>query len=275
MKRLVSLFLSLSLLFSTVIISNAEEYSPGKEDYLTYYNNYYSLYENEYKTAYTSYNASLDALAQKVKEANITSIGQINMIKSFLTEISTQRYNFFGDRTTPGKSRYVVPDLRNKMFAAADNKDYKTAIKYCNDLTAAINARITFLNGLKDRVDGFKIPEPTSSMGSVSMNITKVKNESSHEFNIKITNNTDFPISKWVLKFDYDGKITNVYLDGARIKFKAKGNTYTIEPKNKHSSIYTIPAKTTITLYGEGENVGSKITNASIFDESITMTLNK
>jgi hypothetical protein len=138
-------------------------------DYRTRFNQYAALYRNTYVSCYESYNASLDDLADRIRSVEITTQAQANRIFAFLKEIRSENRDFFGTRSTPGKSRYDVLHYRSAMHTSAASKNYETAILLLDHLIGLINDRISFLMEQTEKIATFDVDTGSNNpYGSIS-----------------------------------------------------------------------------------------------------------
>jgi hypothetical protein len=217
-------------------------------------------------------------LASRIKAANIESDEQLALIEAFLLDLKARRANFFGTRATVGKSRYVVPQLRSEMSAAFSNKDYTTAYAKCTELINAIHERINYLGTMRTLIDGFEIPEAPqqTNTAKVSFEVTRNDNNAYHEFMIVLRNDSDNEINNWSLQFKYNGGISNIWCNGSGMNFSNLGDEmYSVAPQNANQAAYKIPAHSSVTLQGNGNPVGTGVTNATFSGKAITVTFTK
>lgn len=250
----------------------------ARTEFKAYYSSYIGLYNGTYVPAYEAYNASLTALANRIKAANIETDEQLALIEAFLLDLKARRANFFGTRATVGKSRYVVPQLRSEMSAAFSNKDYTTAYSKCTELINAIHERINYLGAMRTLIDGFEIPEAPqqTNTAKVSFEVTRNDNNAYHEFMIVLRNDSDNEINNWSLQFKYNGGISNIWCNGSGMNFSNLGNEmYSVAPQNANQAAYKIPAHSSVTLQGNGNPVGTGVTNATFSGKAITVTFTK
>ena len=273
MKKLISFALSLTLLLSLAVTSVFAA-QKTKEDYLTVYNDYKTFYENDYVTAYTLYNKSLSGLAEGILAADIKTQAQADRILTFLNHIKETKTSFFGTRDTVNKSRYIVPELRGKMTDAAAKENYAEAVNFCGKLKDAVAERIGVLNDLSSEISSFDVIEAAPA-ASAKFSVNTGYSKYFYEFTIIITNDSDTPITDWTLLFDYDGTINTVWVNGSGMTLSKKGKTFSISANNQYQSAYTIPANSSLTIQGNGNSVGTAVSNATLSGQSISMSFIK
>ena len=124
-------------------------------------------------------------------------------------------------------------------------------------------------------VSGSVDPEDPEEPDTVSSEliVDQVYSASAYSFIIKIHNPTSEPISNWDLRFAYNGTINTIWADGSAIKLTKKNGTFTVKPQDKWQAAYTIPANSTLILSGNGGTVGTALSNATLSDTVIPMTL--
>ena len=192
----------------------------------------------------------------------------------FLKAIKTRRNAFFGDRETPGTSRYIVPRLREAMYAAEKAEDFQSAYAYCDQLIKAVQARVAILNSLANSRRDFQIIEDAKPNVSVVFTVT---NESAwwYDFSLVVTNNSDQPLEAWTLQLSIDGHInyarptsggynafgTFTYSAGYINKFE--NNVFELAPEDQWQGGYVIPAGGSVTFVGNGSKING-ITGATI-----------
>jgi hypothetical protein len=152
LKRILSFFFAAALLVSLCAPASAEY---TWTYFHTIYGNYSELYRDSYVPMYHSYNESLDELADWIRSAEITTQEQVDIIFAFLHEIKSEKNYFYGDRDTPGTSRYDVPLYRNAMHEAIVNKDCDTAVYYLQCLTTSISDRTDFIQYEINKINDF------------------------------------------------------------------------------------------------------------------------
>lgn len=272
MKKAVSFVLSLALVLSLGVFGTFA--ASSRDDYLAEYDKYVLYYDDTYVPSYNSYNATLDAFSARVDAAkDELTAEQFVRIISFLNEVKAERSAFFGDRETPGTSRYEVPFYRNAMYAAADKEDYDLALEHRNKLLELVTARVTFLGGLADKLGKFDIKGDGGTVPEVPKTVVADFKVTSNEsgkgsFTITLTNNTDSDISGWALSFT--GSVKSLkFADGSKEKFQSKGTTVTIEPQNKKEASYTIEKGTSIVILGESNDMN--FLNFKFNDNPITV----
>lgn len=175
--------LALSVALSSACASAA---SAEFADYDKVYQNQKTYYQEVYKPAYKSYNQTIRELRTAVRETEFETREQLERVREFIADLTERRWEFFGDRTTVGKSRYEVPAVRTAMYEAADHqRDYDTGIALCGDLLQLVEARVGFLNGLAAEIADFELIE------SGELNAPKLLDElaSSGEVTTKILQN--------------------------------------------------------------------------------------
>ena len=137
--------------------STLEDYQAVLAEEKDYYTNVYEPYYHEYLNL-------VKELREEIKAAKLVDRTTANAVRDALSEITQAHRDFFGDRTTVGKSRYDVPAARQAMYNAADHeKDYDSAIAYCVELDRLVHLRVDHLKGaiaklneLKGLVDNIK-----------------------------------------------------------------------------------------------------------------------
>ena len=161
MKRLIALTLSLTLAAMVGPVSaqttEREDYLRAKEDQKTYY-------QEIYKPCYKAYNQTLKELQRKIRETDFETAEQLERVRGFVNELKERRWAFFGDRETPGKSRYDVPQKRQAMYDAEDAGNYDDAVVFCAELKYLVTKRVDFLNELAYEVGRFEIREPSNGI---------------------------------------------------------------------------------------------------------------
>lgn len=276
MKKIITLIISVVLFVSFTIPSQAAEIT--KEDYLADYSEYKTYYNDVYVPSYLSYNQTLSDFAAEISNTEFTSEEQALRVINFLKDLKNRRNDFFGNRNTVGKSRYVVPTLRNSMYAAASTEDFASAYNYCNDLCKAVEARVAFLNGLSEEINNFEILQPVEEEinASVAFTVTKQK-KWWYDYKLVITNNSDKPLKDWNLKLSVDGDITHAVLSGGGYNdfgrftyaggyynfFSLYSSVFELYPFDEWQGGYVIPAGGSITFLGGGESIRG-ITGATI-----------
>lgn len=280
MKKLISVVLAFCLMASVGVTALAagDTYEEYKEDYLSYK----TMYREDYKVAYKAYNVSVRNLASSIHSTDFETIEEYEKIASFVQYLKQTKKDFFGDRTTVGKSRYEVPRLREAMFAAEREKDYATAIAYCTELDAAVRARINLLKGLQAEIDAFNGDiidgdeaggdeaggetgdeadnTPVYGDGTILVNATDVWSASSFAFEIVITNTSDAAISDWSISFDMAGaKVNSVWTNGGEMVLTQNNGNISIIPKNQWQTGYTIPAGASLTIHGSASGNANSV----------------
>jgi|GEM_PF-703615 len=271
-KRVLTLIVTLILFAVWAVPVSAATVS--KEDYKAIYNEYKDYYENTYVPAYYAYNQVLEDLRAQIQNTKFETYEQAQRVIDFLKAIKTRRNAFFGDRETPGTSRYIVPRLREAMYAAEKAEDFQSAYAYCDQLIKAVQARVAILNSLANSLRDFEIIEDAKPNVSV---VFKVNNKSDwwYDCTIVITNNSDQPLEAWTLQLSVDGHInyagltsggydgfgTFTYSSGYSYKFV--NNVFSLSPQDKWQGGYVIPAGGSITFTGNGSRING-ITGATI-----------
>ncbi|MDD2269093.1 MAG: cellulose binding domain-containing protein [Eubacteriales bacterium] len=278
MKKIVSFVLSLALVLSLGVFATFA--AADRDEYLAKYDEYVTYYEGTYVPSYNSYNEALDAFSARIDAAKEElTFEQFEAVLAFLNEIKAERSAFYGDRETPGTSRYEVPFYRNAMFAAAEDEDYDLALTNRETLLALVTERVEFLSGLEEQFDDYDLEDgtvPEVPAISVDFKITNDYGYGSHAFEITLTNNSSAPVSDWLLNFTYtDGDINTFWLEGSSIAYQKSGQNFSIYPTNEHQTVYTISAGESIIIRGNGNTLGTSITNATFNGEPITMTFSK
>lgn len=159
MKKVVSLILAFVLMMSIGTVAFAETGDGAdvtEEQYFAAYQSYKEMYRETYKPAYHAYNDAIRGLVYDVRAARLTTVEEFNRIKDFVAHLKATKKAFFGDRVTPGTSRYEVPMIREAMFAAERTKNYNEAYVACLQLTAAVEARIGLLGQISYEIKAFK-----------------------------------------------------------------------------------------------------------------------
>lgn len=271
MKRIFSVLIAVVLVFCLTIPTLAQTVS--KDDYTANYNTYKEYYNNTYVPSYNNYNQKLNELAAKIAATDFTTVEQAQRVIDFLTELKTAKTNFFGTRDTVGKSRYVVPTLRDQMFAKAAEGDFVAAIDLCTELKSAVVQRVSFLDDKASAIGSFQIIVPQAAV-SVQFK-APTYGQWYMEFDIVITNNSNADITAWSLNFDHTGKINTIWnpspgysydgtlATGGALAVKLTNGHVTLSPSNKWQPGYLIPAHTSITLKGHGAAINS-VSNATI-----------
>lgn len=85
----------------------------------------------------------------------LETVEDFNKVKSFIDQLKSERKAFFGDRETPGTSRYEVPRMRDAMYAAEEAGDFSEATEQCLWLTNKIRYRMLFIEDMTDRIGNF------------------------------------------------------------------------------------------------------------------------
>ena len=163
MKKITALVLALVMMATMGTLVFAD--GATREDYKADYTAYKTYYNDVYKPCYYGYNDTLEALAQKIKDTNFETLEQAQRVIDFLNDLKQRKSDFFGDRTTEGKSRYVVPFYRDAMTLAAEEKNYDLAIENCALLLYHVEERVNFLNGLKAEIEEFEVIIETRANG--------------------------------------------------------------------------------------------------------------
>ncbi|HBL84483.1 MAG TPA: hypothetical protein DDZ99_06145 [Clostridiales bacterium] len=164
MKKSLSLFLLIVILFSSSMFTSISvSAEPMYDSYMIFNGAYEDYYEDVYKPAYNSYNEALNEFRTELHalDDSLTRT-QYYQIIAFLNQVIDMKKSLFGDRETVGSSRYEVPRLREAMYAAADAGSYDEAISLCNNLTGAIHLRVDCLNTLKAALENYTFPAPVN-----------------------------------------------------------------------------------------------------------------
>ena len=278
-KKILSFTLSLALVLSLGVFSTFA--SASRDEYLAKYDEYVTYYEGTYVPSYNSYNAALSAFAARVEAVkNELTADQFVRIVNFLKDIKARRTEFFGDRVTPGKSRYEVPFYRDAMMAAAEDGNYDLALTNRTELVAKVKERVDFLGGLTEQLDTFDLKggtAPTVPAISADFVVTSDNGYGYTTLQITLTNNSSAPVSGWDLSFTYkDGVAYSFWFkDGSGNNTKIKGEDISIKPTSSHNPSYTIEPGQSIVILGTGGKSGTGITNAKLDGQSITMTFSK
>lgn len=284
MKKIFSLFIVIVMITSFAIPAQAM-FSPTEEDYLARYAEYKDYYENVYVPSYNAYNQALSDLATEIGNTNFETVEQAQRVIDFLNDLKTRRNAFFGNRETVGTSRYLVPTLRTAMFDAASAEDYNSAYFNCEELITAVEARVSFLNTLKDEVNSFEVLVSDDIVNiSVSFTVTTY-NAWWYSYKMVITNNSDQDIENGQLLMNIDGDINSATLSGSGFNawgpstaggfnINCQSGVFTLSPQNEWQAGYIIPAGTTLSFTGGGANIGG-ITSATMNGEPVDVTFTK
>lgn len=283
LKKITAAATSILLAISFCLTAAAAPDTTAEETYKKDYAAYKTFYSETYKPAYYAYNARLKEFTQAVKTMKLETMDDYTRVMDFINRIKAERKAFFGDRVTPGTSRYDVPYLRDAMYDAAEKKgDFSLAVDYCAQLTAAVQRRVDFLAKLSDQIGDFEVnpSEPPSDPSTPSADVTaqfyatKWSN-SSFGFVITLTNNTDKAISGWNLAFIFKTTCTinSVWINGGSLLLGSDNGRVSISPRNEYQSGYTIPAGGSVVIEGSanGNAMAGGITHASLNGQNVEM----
>lgn len=286
MKKVFSVLIAFVFLTTFSITAQAKKKHVNEEDYLSHYSEYKDYYTNVYVPSYETYNKALSDLAVEISNTEFESVEQAQRVINFLNDLKARKVDFFGNRETIGKSRYVVPTLRTSMYDAAAAENYESAYTYCSDLIEAVEARVDFLNGLKNEVNLFEILLPNNENdASVSFTIL-TSCDWWYTYELVITNNSDHAIEDWTLLLAVDGDIDHANLfdigyngfgklttAGGYIN-RFESGVFTLSPQNRWQGGYIIPAGGTLTFVGGGESING-IVSATIDGAPADFTFSK
>lgn len=269
MKKIISVITMTALIIALAVPAFAAAIT--RDDYLSAYGAYSIYYSETYVPAYAAYNQRLAQLAADVQAADIQTAEQAERIIAFLTGLKQERDAFYGDRVTPGTSRYIVPDLRNQMREQYESGNYEEALSLCGDLLAAVTARVGFINGIIAEIDAFEIIESDSGSQNSGIGVTfnTVSDGQYYStYTIVITNNSGATINgDWTLSFDYNGAMHDLWIDGkADVYISQSGSRYTVGvvgPDDYANCIMQNGESITISGNVNG-NIGTSFANATL-----------
>lgn len=251
-----------------------------EETYKSEYAAYKIFYSETYKPAYHAYNAKLKEFAQSVKTMQLETMDDYNRVMDFINRIKAERKAFFGDRETPGTSRYDVPHLRDAMYDAAEKQgDFAAAIHSCKELTAAVQRRVDFLAKLSGEIGSFEVnpSEPSRPVSDVTAQFVATKwSNSSFGFVIVLTNNTNQDINGWDLTFTFKKTCTinSAWTNGGSLLYSCDHDRVSLSPRNQYQAGYTIPAGGSVMIEGSasGNAHSGNATSAAFNGQDVEMT---
>ncbi len=280
-RKITAAAISILLAAGFCLTAVAAPDSNLEETYKKEYAAYKTFYSETYKPSYYAYNAKLKEFAQSVKTMQLETMDDYNRVMDFINRIKAERKAFFGDRVTPGTSRYDVPHLRDAMYDAAEKQgDFVAAIDYCGKLTAAVQRRVDFLAKLSGEIGSFEVnpSEPSTPSADVTAQFVATKwSNSSFGFVIVLTNNTNKDINGWDFAFNFKKTCTinSAWINGGSLRYTCDNERVSLSPRNEYQNGYTIPAGGSIMMEGSanGNANSADATHASLNGQSVEMTV--
>lgn len=293
-KKLTAILSAAILTVSMAAFASAEE-GYTAETYQEAYQAYKVFYQETYVPAYRTYNTNLRNFANQVRHMDMETVEDYQRVKDFVDSLKAAHRAFFGDRVTPGTSRYDVPYMRDAMYAAEKEEDYYAAEVYCGRLVKLVEARMDFLGSISDKIAGFEANDSGSTTESAAPTTTtqpetttttqapvshaqvsfqyRATGGSVSDFQITIQNTGDEDFTDWRLTFVTEGiTLTNVWANGGAYQLTAPDHQIRIRPLNKWQTGYTIPAGETLVLEGTitGNPAEGSITDVAINGMSVS-----
>ena len=114
-KKLTVVITSLCLIAALGVNALADS-GVAKGNYEKDYAAYKVFYNGTYMPAYHAYNDKLSQFANSVAAMDLQTVDDYNKIMDFINRLRSERHALFGDRVTPGTSRYEVAKLRSTMM---------------------------------------------------------------------------------------------------------------------------------------------------------------
>lgn len=307
-KAISAALASLVLLAATVPAVSAE--TAAKEEYQSTNAAQKAYYTNTYVPSYQSYRQALTDLRNQIRQTEFQTAEQAQRVLNFLNDLKSRHRNFFGTRETAGKSRYDVPAAREAMYKAADHdKNYTLAIGYCNTLKSLVEARVGFLNSMKNDIQSFKIiASPTTGVttttgtvttgtsattvttvtsgttattttvssgeAAIVFNADQIWSTYSFGFKIIITNKTNREITDWSMSYSISGATVNsMWTADSALSVQIHGGNVSVRPQNKHQAVYTLPANGTIVLEGSANGNANNVSVSGGMFNSVPVTI--